>query len=323
MIIGHGKVKMDPAKVATVAKWLKPTNKKEVQQFLGFTNYCRCFIKGFSEVVKPLTSLMGNKQWHWKSEQQKAFEEIKKWICSEQVLVIPVDNTPYCLEADSSDYASGAILSQKVGDKWHPVAHLSKALNETERNHEIYNKKMLAIMTALSEWQQYLMGTTQDFGIWNDHQNLQYFREPQKLNWRQARWITELVEYHYVLCHKPGKTHVKPDFLSRWPDLKKGEEDNKNIVLLKGEHFWQHTFDLKYLDSNFLTRIKTTKGAKDGVVKKALAGKEESWQEQEKQSLPGRKGSTSQETSVFRKTLSESTIIASPQDTPGGTKCKS
>jgi len=196
MIIGHGKVCMDPAKVTAVAEWPKTKNKKEVQQFLGFANYYRQFIKGFSGVAKPLTSLTGNEPWHWNSEQQNTFEEIKKRICSEPVLIIPVDNAPYCLEADSSDYASGAILSQKVDDKWHPVAYMLKALNETERNYEIYDKEMLAIINALSEWRQYLMGASEDFEIWTDHQNLQYFRKPQKLN---RRWVTELAEYHYNL----------------------------------------------------------------------------------------------------------------------------
>jgi hypothetical protein len=215
MIIGHGKVCMDPLKVVAVAEWPTPKNKKEIQQFLGFANYYWCFIKGFSGIAKPLTSLTRNEQWQWRQEQQRAFEEVKWRICSEPVLTIPVNNAPYCLEADSSDYASGAILSQKIDDKWHPVAYMSKALNETERNYEIYDKEMLAIMTALSEWRQYLMGASEDFEIWTDHQNLQYFRKPQKLNRKQARWMTELAEYHYSFNNKPGKSNVKPDILLR------------------------------------------------------------------------------------------------------------
>jgi len=153
-------------------EWPTPKNKKEVQQFLGFTNYYRHFIKGFSRVAKPFTSLTSKDQWQWKPEQQTVFEEIKKQICSEQVLTILVDKAPYHLEADSSNYASGAVLSQKIDDKWHPVAYMSKALNETERNYEIYDKEMLAIMNTLSEWCQYLMGATEPFEIWTDHQNL-------------------------------------------------------------------------------------------------------------------------------------------------------
>ena len=67
------------------------------------------------------------------------------------MLVIPVDDEPYCVEADSSDFALGAVLSQRQDDKWHPVAYLSKSLMEAEQNYEIYDKELLAIMTALSE----------------------------------------------------------------------------------------------------------------------------------------------------------------------------
>ena len=110
---------------------------------------------------------------------------------------------------------AGGILSQEIKGKWHPIVYMSKVFTETERNYEIYNKEMLSIMIALDEWRQYLMGASKDFEIWTDHQNLQYFRKPQKLNHRRARWMTELSEYHFTLHHKLGKTHVKPDILSR------------------------------------------------------------------------------------------------------------
>ena len=64
MIIGHRKVRMDPVKVVAVADWPILKNKKEVQQFLGFANYYRRFIRGFSGIAKPLTLLTGNEQWH-------------------------------------------------------------------------------------------------------------------------------------------------------------------------------------------------------------------------------------------------------------------
>jgi hypothetical protein len=229
MIIGHGKVCMDPTKVSVIVEWPTLKNKKEVQQFLGFANYYWRFIIGFSKVVKPLTSLTGKDQWHWKPEQQTAFKEIKKWICSEPVLTILVNKAPYRLEADSSNYTSGAVLSQKIDDKWHPVIYMSKVLNETENNYEIYNKEMLAIMNTLSEWCQYLIGAMEPFEIWTDHQNLQYFRKPQKLNRRQVCRMTELAEYHYSPVHKLGKTNVKLDILSRQPDLKRGKRTTKTL----------------------------------------------------------------------------------------------
>ena len=65
------------------------------------------------------------------------------------------DNSrPYQVEADSSDFATRAVLSQQdpEDDKWHPIAFLSKSLSLVERDYEIHDKEMLAIIQALEEW---------------------------------------------------------------------------------------------------------------------------------------------------------------------------
>ena len=56
-------------------------------------------------------------------------------------------------------------------------------------------------MLSLEEYRHLLMGAQESFEIWTDHANLQYFRKPQKLNRRQARWVTELAEYGFVLVY--------------------------------------------------------------------------------------------------------------------------
>ena len=120
---------------------------------------------------------------------------------------------------------------------WRPVAFRSRSLNEVERNYEIYDKEMMAIMDSLADWRQYLMGAKEPIEIWTDHQNLQYFKKPQKLNRRQARWVTELSEYNVNLIHKPGKSMGKADALSRMTGLETGVNDNEDVVLLKPEYF--------------------------------------------------------------------------------------
>ena len=91
-------------------------------------------------------------------------------------------------------------------------------------------------MTALSEWRHYLL-TGKEFEIWTDHQNLCYFRKAQKLNRRQARWVMELGEYNFTMHHKPRKTNIKANILSRQADHNRGEDDNKNVTVLKDEWF--------------------------------------------------------------------------------------
>ena len=74
------------------------------------------------------------------------------------------------------------------------------------------------------------MTAKQVFEVWTDHANLQYFKKPQKLNRRQARWLTELQEFHFTLHHIPGKQNSKADILSRRPGFEKGTDDNDDTT---------------------------------------------------------------------------------------------
>jgi len=109
------------------------------------------------------------------------------------------------------------------------VAFISKLLNTTERNYEIHNKEMLAVIRCLEAWRHYLEGAKLEFKIWTDHKNLQYFMVSQKLNQRQARWALYLLRFSFTLKHIPGKSMGKADRLSRRPDWQDGvERDNEN-----------------------------------------------------------------------------------------------
>ena len=109
-------------------------------------------------------------------------------------------------------------------------------MNETERNYEIYDWELLAIMEGLKQWQQYLIGSDQ-FEIWTNYKNLEYFKKLQKLNRHQARWMTELQEYDFQLVYKPGNSQKKVDTLSRRPDHSQRKDDNEDQTVLKEEWF--------------------------------------------------------------------------------------
>jgi len=95
----------------------------------------------------------------------------------------------------------------------------------------------LAIVDALTKWRQYLLDGKEPFEVWTDHENLKYFREPHKLNGRQAQWYLKLQDYDFTLKHIPGKTNTKADILSR-KDQVNTKEDNKDVQLLKNK-LWQ------------------------------------------------------------------------------------
>jgi hypothetical protein len=190
VIISHNKVEMDPVKIAGVADWPTPSNKKEVQYFVGFVNFYRRFIHGFSHHACALFDLtMKDIRFIWGLPQEHSLMKLKELVTSAPIIILPNDDLLFRLEADSSGIATGTVLlQQNVNDNaWHPVAFLSKVLNPVERNYEIYDTEMLAIIRGLEEWRHYLEGTRHPVEIWTDNRNLEYFRVAQKLNCRQAR----------------------------------------------------------------------------------------------------------------------------------------
>jgi len=111
------------------------------------------------------------------------------------VLVPPQDSEPFCIEADSSDFASRAVLSQQLPreEKWYLVAFYSKFLSPVKWNYEIHDKEILAIIHALEEWRHFLEGARHPIEIWIDYKNLEYFMMAKKLNRCQACWSLYLV----------------------------------------------------------------------------------------------------------------------------------
>ena len=127
-------------------------------------------------------------KWSWRERQQRAFEELKKRFMIEPVLVTPDLDKEMRVEADASNFVTGGVLLMKCKDKkWRPVTYISKLLNEAERNYEIHNKEMLAIIWCLEAWRHFLEEAKDRFEIWTDYKNLEYFMKAQKLNQRKAK----------------------------------------------------------------------------------------------------------------------------------------
>ena len=81
--ISHNLVNMDPVKVARVSEWPTPTNRKEVQSFLGFVNFYRRFIEGFSHIAQPLFDLTKTETvFKWTEEENSAFNTLRTQIIS-------------------------------------------------------------------------------------------------------------------------------------------------------------------------------------------------------------------------------------------------
>ncbi len=143
-----------------------------------------------------------------------------------------------------------------------------------ERNYEIHNKEMLAIIRALEEWRHFLEGAPDKFEIWTDHKNLEYFMSTKKLNRCQAHWSLTLTRFNFTMHHRPGKTMGNSDALSRCADHGSGSEDNRDITLLTPNFFVVRTLEGVQVEGEErdllkLIRRDTREGELEEVVAKA------------------------------------------------------
>lgn len=217
-IIEAGNIRMDPKKVCAVVDWPPPTSRVELQRFLGFANFYRKFIRGYSSVAAPLTALTSTKvRFAWTPCADRAFVGLKQRFTSAPILTHPDPSLQFVVEVDASDVGVGAVLSQRSpqDQKLHPCAFLSRRLSPSERNYDIGNRELLAVKVALEEWRHWLEGAEQPFLVWTDHKNLEYLHSAKRLNSRQARWALLFSRFHFTLAYRPGSKNLKPDTLSR------------------------------------------------------------------------------------------------------------
>jgi len=138
------------------------------------------------------------------------------------------------------------------GDR-HPCAYLSKSFSPAERNYEVYDWELLGIIRALRDWRHYVQGSPHETIVYSDHKNLTYFRNPQKLNRRQAGWSLELSEYNLKLIHLPGTRMIQSDTLSRHPDFYLDDDDNNTDITLLPDDLFVNLVDNN--ESPTLTRM--------------------------------------------------------------------
>jgi len=119
------------------------------------------------------------------------------------------------VETDASDIAIGAVLSQVIDGRLHPIAFLSRKMDKAEINYDIHDKERLAIVPALMQWRRYLEGAHHQIQIYTYCKNLEYFTTTKILKRRQARWAQELAGYNFKIFYRPGSANRKPDALSR------------------------------------------------------------------------------------------------------------
>jgi RNase H-like domain found in reverse transcriptase/Reverse transcriptase (RNA-dependent DNA polymerase)/Integrase zinc binding domain/Chromo (CHRromatin Organisation MOdifier) domain len=225
-------VEMDPTRVEAIREWPEPQNFKDLQIFLGFANYYRRFIEGFSHIARPLSDMLkGSKNgkifgsWTWGEKQVHAFRWLRDAFTRAPVLAHFHPERRLAIETDASSFAASAILTQLGDDNhWHPVAYWSRKLIPAETRYDTHDRELLAIVEAFKHWRHYLDGSSHATMVITDHENLKAFATSTKLSPRQCRWVEHLQGFDFQVLYRPG--HKNPaDAPSRRPDYAPSGEE--------------------------------------------------------------------------------------------------
>ena len=224
-VISRAGISMDKQRVEAIASWEIPKSYHEIQVFLGFCNFYRRFIRAYSLIALPLTSLLrgsknGKKPGSVKlsNDETQAFHRLLDAFQEAPVLQYFDPQKNIRIEPDASNLGMAGILSQPDDDgKWHPVAFWSKKFSGAELHYSTPDQELFAIVYSFKQWRHYLEGSKYPVEVLSDHANLQTFMKQPKLNGRQARWLMFLTPFEFVIKHRSGKTNPA-DGLSRKPN---------------------------------------------------------------------------------------------------------
>lgn len=238
-IVSREGVETDPEKVESLKTWPRPQTLKELQSFLGFTGYYRRFVRDYSKIVKPLTSLTAGypprrtgckaspsdgkyldpKQpfgERWSDACQQAFDGIIEKLTSAPVLGYADPKLPYFLHTDASTTGLGAALYQEQGGTTRAVAYASRGLSRSESRYPAHKLEFLALKWAITDkFHDYLYGNT--FTVVTDNNPLTYLLTSAKLDAASYRWLAALSTYTFDIKYRAGRQNLDADGLSRRP----------------------------------------------------------------------------------------------------------
>eukprot|EP00731_Ephydatia_muelleri_P015791 Em0009g215a len=154
----HG-IKTDSDKTRCIADWPTPSCLQDLKQFLGLASYYRRFVRNFAAIVAPLVKLTEKGHvWHWSSDCDAAFLQLKERLVTSPILGYPVFNQPFMVDTDASGEGLGAVLSQYVSGVERVIAFASRSLSKAERKYCATRREMLALVWAIKHFRPYLYG---------------------------------------------------------------------------------------------------------------------------------------------------------------------
>ena len=236
-----------------ILDWPRPQTVHDIRSFLGLASYYRKFIRGFSQIAKPLTDLTREKKtWCWGDAEGNSFTALKVAMATAPVLRLPDFEKQFVVTTDASDVAVGAILEQDFSSGLQPIAFASRKLNATEIRYSAYERELLGIVWAIGQWKHYFQ-SPHPIVIQTDHAPLRHLPNQTSVNSRVWRWLSVLQGYNVEIRHIPGKRNPA-DSLSR--------QLISDALVRKGS--------VKDANSEYVQKLRVSPEASDAEIQSAL-----------------------------------------------------
>jgi hypothetical protein len=220
VVCGKG-IRMAEDKIQGIRNLPPPRGLTDLRSFLGMVGFYDKFIPHYSDTTACLTNLTKKDQpWEWTSKHQAAFDRILSNIRDDIFIRAFQPGKPVRLSTDASDEAYAGILEQEYNDGWHPFLLFHHKFHAAEKNWDIHDKELYAIVHAFSQYRHYLAQTGHVVQVFTDHRNLAKFMFSTNLlkshDGRLGRWWETLSQCNFQIQYLPGSENVIPDFLSRY-----------------------------------------------------------------------------------------------------------
>ncbi len=217
VIVSELDLRMNLSKVTVIVSWITSINLKEIQSFMKFVNFYRCFIKNFLKLVKSFTQLIRkNTSFVWNEICVQVFDNLKKQVSSISVLHHFNLKQQAILKINASNYVKDEILSQYNDEKvLHSIIFYSKSMILAEINYHIYDKKLLVIIWCFKHWWLKLKCIELLIQMFINHQTLKIFMKNKQLSWWQVNYLNILLKFNFQIIFRSDKINTKVDALIR------------------------------------------------------------------------------------------------------------
>ena len=273
-ILTRDGIKPQTNKIEAILALNPPQNVKELRRFLGMVQYYRDMWMRRSEMLAPLTDLVGEcgqtkatkakgtkkAPWHWDESHQTAFNLVKATIARDVMLAYPDYSETFEIYADACDTQIGAVITQVN----RPLAFFSRKLSDTQKRYNVTEKELLSIVETLKEFKGMLWG--QRIVVYTDHKNLTQDALGLTSD-RVYRWRLLLEEYGPEIIYIKGIHNTVADAISRLEFSKpmSFKEPRQNWMILakswcKMKYSHRNSKDEQNMDINYVFAHRNDEG---------------------------------------------------------------